>query len=403
MKIRVCGIEITKWKNLSVTLLYDSIKSIFSFDLYWDPFDPDMRPVMLPGGYNQCTIVSDKGDIILTGVLINPSFKSSSEPCLVNISGYSLTGVLDDCEYSAVFPGTQRIGMTFLQIAQEVCNKFGIGLLDNSNGLAAKVALPSSDTDRHTTVANYLTQIAMDSDIVLSHDNYGNLVLSVANDSEPVYDFTQGMPGIEFSLSFDGARMHSSITVEAQGGSTQSVTIKNPYVAPQGGFNYRAAANNNATIFNNGFNGGKFVNITTLLQNEYNTGYRPHSEVQTSTESSNIQDVAQQVLADELKAIEITIEIHDWELDGELALPNCIITVQNPELYLFNKARLFVSGVVYSADEKESTATLICNLPECFNGKIPTTSIFYETNYTNFVAGPDDPAPLLQQPQVHDL
>ena len=58
MKIRFNGVEITKWQNMNASIIYDSIKSTFSFDMYWDPFDKTLRQVMLPGGFITCTLVS---------------------------------------------------------------------------------------------------------------------------------------------------------------------------------------------------------------------------------------------------------------------------------------------------------------------------------------------------------
>src|SRR6478736_745465 len=106
MKIKINGRVIDKWANLSVSLIYNSVASTFSFDLYWNPYDKDMRDIMLPGNYQDCVIISDSGEVLITGVFHSPSFKSNSTANLVNISGYSRTGVLQECAYSAVISNT---------------------------------------------------------------------------------------------------------------------------------------------------------------------------------------------------------------------------------------------------------------------------------------------------------
>lgn len=414
MKIRVAGIEITKWTNLTLNTRFDTIKSVFSVDMYWNPYDKAMRLIMLPGGYNEVTVVSDEGIVVFTGVFINPSFKSGSKPCTVNLTGYSLTGVLDDVEFSAVFDTTQTNGKTFFQICQTVCNKMGLAVVDNTQGVASKIittgsvsrsagqpqsdeTVERSDPDRGQSIADYLADLARGLNIVLSHDQYGRLVLNYdIGTGGPLFNFTQGMPGVEYELSVDGAQMHSTITAAAQGDYTGGVadpkTVINPYVAPQGKYNFRNAA------MNGDINGKIDRRINAIgnvaddgqlqVLNEFNTGYRPHSVTQTDTDAPNLQDVANQALADELTAVKLTILINRWSFNGKRIPVGSIVSVQNPELYLFNKANFFVYGIDYEGDEEKTTATLNCTLPEAFNGVVPTKSIFYKPNSDNFV--PED-------------
>lgn len=405
MKIRVAGVEITKWQNLSLSVIFDSIKSTFSVDIYWNPFDKSMRLVMLPGGYNQVTIVSDNGQVLFTGVFINPSFKSNSTANLVNLSGYSLTGVLDDVTYSAIVGTTQTSSMTFAQICQTVCDNLGLRLVDNTNGKSnvvianipvaqAESDVTKTDADYTQSAADYLSEIAKELDIVLSHDVFGNLVLNYQiGTSDPVYNFTQGMPGVEYTLSVDGSQLHSTITAASQsdhlGTISDTKSVTNPFVAPQGGFNYRTAAMNepnNVNIAGLGLVKKSPTQPGQLrIMREYNTGYRPTTIMQQATDPPNLQDVANQALADELTAIVLTVKVNRWELNSKIVPVASVISVQNPELYLFNKANFFIRQIDYSGDSAESMATYICTVPEAYNGAVPTKSIFFGTNYTNFV------------------
>ena len=425
MKVRVAGQEITKWENLTLTLRFDSVKSVFSMDMYWNPFDKKMRLVMLPGGYNTVIIVSDNEQVLFTGIFINPSFKSSSKPCLVNLSGYSLTGVLEDVEYSAIFSDSTQInGKSFFYICQTVCNKLGLRVKDNTGGQAKRIIttkdlkadtiIERNEPDREQSIADYLSDLAKGLNIVLSHNEHGDLVLNYnLGDSDAVFNFSQGMPGVEYELSLDGSQMHSEITAAAQAGyvgeKPAPVTVKNPFVAPQSFFNYRTAGINlpaiNSKYLLNGsslqlqvssmlginlpaINSKYLVNGPSpqpQVLNVFNVGYRPHSVTQTDTDAPNLEDVANQALADELTAIRLSITIDRWELNNKLVPTGSIVSVQNPELYLFNKANFFIYQITYSGDAAESTATYLCTIPEAFNGKVPTKSIFYGTNFTNFV------------------
>lgn len=381
MKIRFNGVEITKWENMTTSIIYDAIKSTFSFDWYWNPFEKSLRNVMLPGGFITCTLVSDNDELLLTGVLINPSFRSSSTPSLVNVSGYSLTGVLDDVEYGAVFATTMTNNLTFLQICQNVCDAFGLGLVDNSDGAATLVTLAIADVIKpDDTIGDYLAQIARDNNITLSHDAYGNLVLNVYKETKPIADFGSGMLGVEYFLTVDGSQLHSTITAKEEASGTNGFTVTNVYCAPQGGFNYRTAAINNGNILNKPLG-------QLQVMSEYNTGYRPRLVIksQSDQDSTSLEQVAKQALADELKAIDFTIVIPRWELNKKIVLPGNSVTVTNPELFCFNKVKLFIRQVDFTGDSEKSTAVMHCCIPECFNGEVPKFSIFYGTNYTNFV------------------
>ena len=410
MKIIVAGVEITKWQNLSLSVIFDSIKSTFSVDIHWNPFDKTMRLVMLPGGYNQVTVVSDNGQVVFTGVFINPSFKSNSTANLVNLSGYSLTGILDDVTLSAVLGTTKTSGMTFAQICQTVCDNLGLRLVDNTQGVSDVIVgnisvakadsnVSSTDVGYTETIADYLSEIARELDIVLSHDVFGNLVLNYQiGTSDPVYNFTQGMPGVEYTLSVDGSQMHSLITVDSQsdeeGNITDTTSVVNPFVAPQGGSTFwttgQTVQATPAPPVSSALKGSgvKGQSVTLQTVHKYDTGYRPTTVMQQATDAPNLQDVANQALADELTAIVLTVEVNRWELNSKLVPVASIISVQNPELYLFNKANFFIRQIDYSGDSAESTALYTCTVPEAYNGVVPTKSIFFGTNYTNFVEEP---------------
>ena len=411
MKIRISGKQIDKCSNLNVTIMYNSVKSVFSFDLYWNPFEKSMRKIMLPGAYNYCTIVGDTGEIALTGIIIAPSFESDCLPHLVNITGYSLTGVLDDVKYSAIFDSHQNTGLTLLQITKNICSRFALKVVDKTNGLAEKAKIKiqqpnnsgtqaNAETQIDTSVADvdmscteYINSLCKDLNINLSHDRYGNLVLSIVEDKTPLFDFGQGVPGIKYTLQFNGECMHSTNTAHSQGGNDAGATVTNPYVGANGHFNVIATGQNLPTV----------VEKNRVLQdilvegilNEYAVGYRPEVVIQTTSDSKDLMQVAKDALAKELEeGIKIGIVIHDWDVPPDagtqelrpssLPMPDNYINLLNPELYLFRKTKLFIQSVTYNSDASHSTATLVCVVPECYNGESPINIFTYEGNNEDF-------------------
>ena len=61
-----------------------------------------------------------------------------------------------------------------------------------------------------------------------------------------------------------------------------------------------------------------------------------------------------------------------WELNGAVIKPNQIITVRNPELYLYKKSNWFIESVQLDGDAEQTVATLTCVLPETYNGGTPS-------------------------------
>ena len=50
-------------------------------------------------------------------------------------------------------------------------------------------------------------------------------------------------------------------------------------------------------------------------------------------------------------------------MDNKILKPNNIITVTNPEIYLFKKSNWFIESIDYKGDQNINTAVLNCVLP----------------------------------------
>jgi hypothetical protein len=145
------------------------------------------------------------------------------------------------------------------------------------------------------------------------------------------------------TMRFNGQKMHSDITVQKQagieGGNSGENTIVNPFVP--------------------------FV-------------YRPKVVKQNSGNDNDTLEAAKSIRSAEMKGIVLTIKTSMWEIEGEVIKPNQIITVRNPELYLYKKSNWFIESVKLDGDEKQTIATLTCVLPETYNGGTP--SYIFEIN-----------------------
>jgi len=116
-----------QYNDLQMSLRYDSIASTFSFSVYYDPTNEKQKQLFRPLSFNSCKIYYKHADntieTLVTGMLVRHQFKTSEVKQWVVISGYSITGVLENSSI-ADFP-IQFDNLSLKEIAEKVCKPFG--------------------------------------------------------------------------------------------------------------------------------------------------------------------------------------------------------------------------------------------------------------------------------------
>jgi prophage tail gpP-like protein len=327
------------FNNVNMNLSYDAIGSTFSFDFYFDPKNEDHAELACVSHFHEA-IIEHEGQQLLQGFILSQAFTNSSTKQLSQFSGYSRSGVLEDCQIPPELYPLQYNGLSLKQIATKLLKPFNIGIKINPV-VEAKMNIVYAETTAEPTVTikDYLTTLAAQRNIIISHDEYGNLLFTTLNTKElPIFHVEEGLIGYEMGLTFNGQGLHSHITVMKQADSDSDnageYTIKNPFVP---------------------------VAHT----------YRPKVLVQSSGTDNDTKEAAQNALAAELKAIVLTIKIDRWEIDGKFIRPNSIISVLNKELYIYKRTKFFVESISYEGDSEGQRATLTCVLPCCYDGSEP--------------------------------
>lgn len=330
--------QIDTYNKFSLLLRYDSIASAFSFSFYFDPKNPEHKLLFQPGHYHQID-VEHNDELLLRGWILGQAFGNSSEKILSSVNGYSLSGVLEDCQIPVDLYPLQADKKNLREIAQRLTSKFPFSVkIDGSVASKMEQVYDITKARDNDTIKGYLTSLASQKDIILTHTNKGDVLFTKAKTkSTPIFHFEQGLESVlEMKLKFNGQKMHSDITVQKQagieGGNSGESTIQNPLVP--------------------------FV-------------YRPKVVTQNSGDDNDTIEAAKSVRSAELKGIVLTIKTSMWELDGKVIKPNNIITVRNPEIYLYKKSNWFIESVKLEGDETQTTATLTCVLPETYNGETP--------------------------------
>jgi len=339
---RIRNRKIDFFNNFTLGLRFDSIGDTFGFGFYFNPDNAELKELMCIGHYHECEVTYN-GETLVTGFTLGQDFTSASVRSFVQITGYSLTGVLADCTIPTSIYPLQSNGLSLKQIAQKLIRPFNLKMVIDSSVEALMNGTFKATTANETqTIERYLSELATQKNIVMSHTEKGELLFTKAKTKQtPILEFDvpngKSLPGTTMKLNFNGQSMHSHITVmkqaDSDGGNAGEYTIRNPYVI--------------------------------------NTVYRPTTITQTSGDDNDTEKAAKTALAAELKNLKLTITTDRWLVDGKILKPNNLVTVINPEIYLYKKSTWFIESIDFTGDETKTTATLHCVLPEVYNGETP--------------------------------
>lgn len=338
---RIRNRKVDFFDNFQLSLRYDSVGSAFTFGFYFNPENTEHKELACVGHYHECT-VEHNDELLLTGLILSEGFSSAATRSMVAIGGYSMPGVLEDCQIPVSAYPLQFDTLSLREISKKVIAPFGLSMVvDPSVSKLMDEPYAKTTASATQTIKSYLTELAAQKNIIISHNEKGQLVFTTAQTKKtPIINFNvpQGetMPGTKFDLKFNGQSMHSHITVLKQqdkdGGNAGEFTIQNPYVP--------------------------FV-------------FRPRVIQQSSGTDIDTEKAAKNALADELRNLTLEIETDRWEVDGKILKPNNTITVINPEVYLYKKSTWFIEQIDFSGDKDSTTAKLKCVLPEVYNGQTP--------------------------------
>ena len=366
---RLGYVNLEYFNNVDVTLKYDSVASSFVVEFYFDPKNEAHAEMACVSHFHEC-ILQHEGETLITGFILSQQFTKDKVKRLAKIAGYSKPGVLGDCDIPTKVDW-QYNGLTLTEITKKIIAPFRLGLVIQgvkAEKLTEKLVAPdqqeeetkeptfqspfetTSKVDKKIQRINvrdnknclsFLTELALQRGIILSHDRNGNLLFASPNTrKEPIVHIEDGMPGVEIDMTFNGQGIHSHIEV-----------IKQSDVR-----------------------GGDPIMLPEPLRNPYCPVayvYRPKVLVQSSGDVNDIEDFARMGLADELRNISFTIKLDRWKINNKLIKPGDMITITSPENYVYKKARLFIEEVNFKGDSKETVATLKCVLPEVYNKEIP--------------------------------
>lgn len=332
--------QVDFFDSFTLTLRHDAIASSFGFSGYFNPDNQEHVDIYCIGHYHIVTLFHN-GELLLTGNILKEEFSSSKEKKLVTFTGGSLTDVLEHCEIPTSLYPLQSDSLSLRQIAQKLLAPFKIQMVVDSSVAQLMDGIFDTSTAKETqTIKGYLTELAKQKNILITHNEKGQLVFTKAGKNKtPILNYgDDGLPCPDMKLNFDGQAMHSHITVIKEqdpdgGGNAGESTVRNPFVI--------------------------------------NSVYRPKVVVQSSGDDNDTEQAAKNILAAELQNLKLMITTDRWELDGKVIKPGNYITVVNPDAYLQKRSTWFIEQVDLKGDSQSTTAVLTCVIPEVYNGNPP--------------------------------
>ena len=333
MKIKINNKFFNHFSDLKVNFNLDTFGSTFSFKARFNPDNLEHQKIFRPLSYNEIQIFSNDNNLLLTGTIVNNSFSSSQNPELVSLSGYSKSGILQDVSIPlSVYP-LEKNNQSLSQISSQMIKPFNIGqIIDPSaNELSfnyEKVVANVSDT-----VAGFLSKLAAQRNVIIGHTTKGDLYYFKAfTNSKSVRAYTTKNV-LSSSIRIDGQGFHRSISVLRQPSDT-----------------------------NDGASTVDSITNTIVLSD------RKVIKTLSSGEDTDTSKAANNVLAAELKSLQVSIELPRIDYDLKCGQ---IVNFQNRELFIYKSQRFVVNTITYNEDSGSDTMSISLLLPEAFSGENP--------------------------------
>lgn len=343
MIFKINDINISEFIEVNIDFNFDSVSDTFSITLPYFEHWLKAKKIFKPLSYQKIEIFNDRKTKLMTGTILNSKFKSNAKANEMSLSGYSITGILDDCP-NIDETSTNYVGMTILQLATKLFEPYKINIIVSD---LAKDDLDSlvdqTTTNDGESISAYLSKMCSLKNVVMRSTPEGAVLFTKVDvNQKSIVKFSTGDGVVtDISLDVNGQNMHSQIKCLTEVGLDSD-----PMQDKQ--------------------NTGNFDTITNPLI----TSFRPTIKKQ-GTDLTTIE-FPKLCLADELKNISIRIECKGWEIvENDVLVPGDEIEVKSSDCYLYNWTKLIVRSISMKLDADGKKSSITCVLPEVFNGENP--------------------------------
>lgn len=323
------------WETMTISRPIDSMDTLE----FTSPFDSDnveFRENFRPFSYKPM-IVTVGGNPLFTGTLLTPQPEVSEKKKTVNVVGYSLPGVLNDCPPpSSAFPLMEFNNQSLSDIAKIMVGFFGLSVefTESPGPVFERVA-----TEPTKKILEFLGELARKRNLIISNTPEGKLLFQRAIDSgRPVARLVQGEPPLMNVIpSFNAQEYYSHITGlqpedPVLGGS--QFTTKNPHLK------------------------GVLRPFTFQAQDTDNGNVKAAVDAKAARMFANVSNYS------------VTVSTWRDSFDN-LWAPNTTITLFAVDGMVYSEYEFLISRVSFAKDSDSESAVLSLVIPEAFKGEIP--------------------------------
>lgn len=367
MKARINNKSYIHFDSFSIDSSLDSVASTFSITALFELENIEHQEIFRPLSYNKIEIFDDDDKLCLTGTILNHDFSAHATTDLVGLSGYSLPGVLEDCNIPYSMYPLESLKMNLGEITRKVINPFGLTLtVESSVQREVNLVYTKTAPEPQDSIKDYLSKLASQRNVILSHNERGHLIMFKPNPDSGTKIVFDEKNTTQMSLSVNGQGMHSVMTILRQPKAKKKKTgpKKNKQI-----IDYFDEDGNQVEPFKR----EKEVKqkskplLYDTINNSLVKSFRPAVKKMTEGEDVSTEAAVRNYMADELKNISFTIDINRWE---DLRFGD-MIEIKSERLFIKRKTRLMIAGISKGQSATEKTMSITAVIPETYTGKEP--------------------------------
>lgn len=333
MKVKIDSKFYIQFDKITLSKKLNALASTFSFAAYLDPENAGHKSLAIPLSYNKVEIYDEDDTLLLTGMVLNHAMSSRAAPDLFGLSGYSKTGILEDCCVPTKSYPLEHSGKTLASIAKSMASTLGISvIIDGSVSKESGLSYKKSTLEPDTTVGQYLSNLCSQRNVLVTHNEKGDLILMRPNDkSAPILSLDNGSC-TEIGMNVNGQDMHSELTVIRQPSKKSKAAL-----------------------------------LKDIVKNPLVKTYRPAVRKLNNGEDSDTANSVKSFMSNELNAIELDIRLDRYEKVDV----GKVIEVRDDRIFLKKPTKFIIKEFEYQQDSSTFVTTMKCVLPETFSGATP--------------------------------
>jgi len=326
--------QFTFWESISIKRQIDSLSTI-ALTAPFNADDEDMRTFFRPFSFQEIT-VSIGGNTFFKGTIVNITPRLTESRSIVEITAYSLPGIMTDCQQPASdFPLAWE-QYTLKEIADDISAVFGIrAVFDNPPGDVFQAVTSSPEA----TALSFLTDLAKQRNLVIGDTREGELLFQ---ESTPV-----GFPRARLT---QGNSPLVSVTPRFNAQETFSTVTGINTIQP-------------------GVEGSSFTVQTGILGGRYHT-FKVKDTLNTSLELAVNAKVGRMYG----NMASFNCSLATWfDPFGSLWTPNTTVKLFAPNAMVYEEYEFVIRSVELQRTADSEAARIDLVLPGAFSGEIPAS------------------------------